>query len=109
MVSTEGATQTDYAFEYWLEGTEHDFFGRIGAWIEDLEDTLFYFFIGCVSCLGIMILCCVGLCIRSCMTRNEKIEPEDNEMQKYNQSSNKLTDANQSNLENGDGTDGVND
>jgi len=85
MVTKEGsASNTDYAFEYWLEGTENDFIGMIGAWIEDLTDTLFYFLIVCVSCLGLMILCCFVFCIRLCMTREKnKIEPNNQEMENH--------------------------
>ena len=70
-----------YRFEYWSEGAEADFFDRFSTWINELG-RLYYVFIVCVACCGLIVLCCMGICARSYYDSKhfDKVEPHDGEM-----------------------------
>lgn len=68
----EGLTTNTYEFEFWVEGVETEWYEKINEWLKS-HDNMYYFFLACLGCCGIMVLCCIAACIKNCCdSRNNK-------------------------------------
>ena len=61
----EGVTANTYEFEYWVEGIETEWWEMINEWFKSHGDAMYYVFLGCIGCCGVLILCCILVIIKN--------------------------------------------
>jgi len=85
-IKKEGATDTSYQFEYWVEGAETGAVEKVQSWLGGLGG-LKYLVFACLACCAVLVLCCVGVGVKRCCHRGtsfDKVGPADFEMSAVN-------------------------